>query len=73
MPLVWAWSIRTRTKSLRTFSCSALYRQVIGYFSEQKAPATQIISVFPPSSWMPSTIFFQSARSLVGIRMNVMQ
>ena len=63
MPLVWAWSIRSRTKSLRTFSCSALYLQVIGYFFERNAPPTQSSSVLPPSSWMPSTIRFQSARS----------
>ena len=63
MPLAWAWSIRSRTKSWRMFSCSALYRQVIGYFSERNAPPIQSSRVLPPSSWIPSTIRFQSARS----------
>ena len=39
MPLVWAWSIRSRTKSLRTFSCSSLYFQVIGILLRAERPA----------------------------------
>ena len=39
MPLVWAWSIKSRTKSWRMFSWSLLYFQVIGNFSTAERPA----------------------------------